>query len=63
MKVQIISENGEVLFEHNHSPNYFYQKSGQELFQAILTEAAWKAHNPLFKSITQTDPCVSHQLP
>ncbi|MBL0907823.1 hypothetical protein G5645_07415 [Pectobacterium carotovorum] len=48
MKVIIQDDDGKVVYEHHHSANYNYNQEGQQLFAAVLAEAAWRAHNPLF---------------
>lgn len=62
MKVIIHDENGNIIFEHLQEPNYFYQKTGVALHVAILLEAAWRAQNPLYKSVSQeVDTFTSRQ--
>lgn len=44
MKVQILSDSGEVVFEFLYASRFAFDKNDPNLFRAVLTESIWRTY-------------------
>ncbi len=61
MKVQVISDDGKIVFESTYPSRYSYNEKDDSLVRAVLAEALWISHRPLFNCEVQT--CQVTQAP
>lgn len=59
MKVQIISDEGDVLFVSS-STRFDYQAENEELYKAVLSEVLWNLFTPQYRPMVFTGEVRQH---